>query len=62
MPGFVLSAGLKLVDRKLQEKAQFSLYKLDPLKLGAPNIFIPAFFIVGIEDEVIPIEHTGELF
>ena len=55
VPGLVLSAGLKLVDRKLQEKAGFSLYKLDPYKLAAPRIFIPAFFIVGIEDEVIPI-------
>jgi hypothetical protein len=55
VPGIVLSAGLKLVDRKLQEKAHFSLYKLDPLKLAAPKIFIPAFFIVGVEDEVIPI-------
>jgi len=48
VPGIVLSAGLKLVDRKLQEKAQFSLYKLDPLKLAAPKIFIPAFFLVGV--------------
>jgi hypothetical protein len=27
-----------------------------------PLLSIPAFFIVGIEDEIIPYEHTSDLF
>jgi hypothetical protein len=26
------------------------------------DIHIPAFFIVGIDDEIIPLEHTKDLF
>jgi esterase/lipase len=29
---------------------------------AATKIHIPAFFIVGIDDEVIPIEHTKDIF
>jgi alpha-beta hydrolase superfamily lysophospholipase len=62
VPGFVLSTALKIINQTLKEKVNFSLYKLNPLKLSAPKLSLPAFFIVGIEDDVIPIEHTGELF
>jgi len=55
VPGILLSAALRIVDKTIQEKAGFSLYSLNPLKNSAPYIEIPAFFIVGIEDEVIPI-------
>ncbi len=62
VPGFVLSAAFKVIEGTIKTKAKFSIYHLDPLKLGAPKIFIPAYFIVGVKDEIIPIEHTGELF
>ena len=55
VPGFVLSTALKIMDRTIKEKAHFSISKLNPLKYGAPKIFIPGFFLVGIEDDVIPI-------
>ena len=62
VPGFVLATALKIIDRTIKEKANFSISKLNPLKYGAPKIFIPGFFIVGINDDVIPIQHTGDLF
>ena len=62
VPGIILSAALRLIDRTVQEKAKFSLFSLDPLNTAAPLLHIPAFFIVGIQDEVIPIQHTSDLF
>lgn len=62
IPKLVLSAALKIVSSTIKDKAHFSISSLNPLKYGAPRIFIPAFFIVGVEDDIIPIEHTGELF
>lgn len=59
VPGFVLSTALKMIERTIKEKNGFNISKLNPLKYGAPKIFIPSFFIVGIDDDVIPIEHTG---
>ena len=61
VPGLVLSAALKIMDGTVREKGKFSLYDIDPFK-KAPSITIPAFFIVGIEDEIIPYEHTSDLF
>jgi fermentation-respiration switch protein FrsA (DUF1100 family) len=29
---------------------------------AVPCLHIPAFFIVGIDDEIIPIDHTKDLF
>lgn len=48
IPGLVLSAAFKIISSTIKEKAKFSIYKLNPLKNGAPKIFIPAFFIVGV--------------
>lgn len=48
IPGLVLSAAFKIISNTIKDKAKFSIYKLDPLKLSAPKIFIPAFFIVGV--------------
>ena len=59
VPGFVLSTALKIVNRTIKEKANFSIFDINPLKTSAPKIKIPAFFLVAVEDEVIPIEHTG---
>lgn len=62
IPGLVLSAALKIMDGTVRQKAKFSLYEIDPYKKAAPFVNVPAFFIVGIEDEVIPIDHTSDLF
>jgi hypothetical protein len=59
VPGFVLSTALKIIDKTIKEKANFSLSQLNPLKYAAPKIYTPGFFMVGINDDVIPIEHTG---
>ena len=48
VPGFVLSTAFKIIDKTIRQRAGFSLYSLDPLNKSAANIFIPAFFIVGI--------------
>lgn len=61
IPGLVLSAALKIMDGTVKQKGKFSLYDIDPFK-KVPLLSIPAFFIVGIEDEIIPYEHTSDLF
>jgi pimeloyl-ACP methyl ester carboxylesterase len=62
IPKLVLNGALKIISGTIQQKADFSIYDLNPLKYAAPKLTIPAFFIVGIDDEVIPIEHTKDLF
>ena len=54
IPGLVLSAALKIINRTIKEKANFSITKINPYK-EAPKSVIPAYFIVGINDEVIPL-------
>ena len=61
IPSFVLSPAFRLLKSTIKEKAQFSLSDLNPMK-AVPHLKVPAMFVVGVEDEVIPIEHTMQLF
>jgi len=62
IPNFILNGILKILSKTIKEKANFSIYDLNPLKKAAPFIDTPAFFIVGVDDEIIPLDHTKELF
>jgi fermentation-respiration switch protein FrsA (DUF1100 family) len=32
------------------------------LKYSVPGLYCPAFFIVALEDDIVPTEHTKELY
>lgn len=49
IPKIVLNGALKIISGTIQQKANFNLYDLNPMKIVS-NIHLPAFFIVGIED------------
>ena len=50
IPMFILSGALKIISGTIQEKAEFDIYKLNPLKYEVPYVKYPAFFIVGRDD------------
>lgn len=47
IPKIVLSGAFKIISGTIQQKANFSIYDLNPMKVVS-NINIPGFFIVGI--------------
>lgn len=62
IPSLIISGALKIIAGTIQEKAKFDIYKLNPLKYEVPFLTYPAFFIVGIQDDLIPPEHTVSLY
>lgn len=58
IPMLILAAALKIISGTIEEKAKFSIYKINPLKYNVSSTTQPAFFIVGVDDELIPPEHT----
>ena len=62
VPSFVLAGAIKIISKTVEDKANFSIYNINPLKYSVPGLYCPAFFIVAIEDEIVPCEHTKELF
>ena len=55
IPKIVLNAALKIISGTIKEKAGFSIYDLNPMKNAVGKLEVPAFFVVGIDDEIIPI-------
>jgi hypothetical protein len=47
---FVLAGALKIISKTIEEKANFSIYKINPLKYCVPGLHTPAYFLVGAED------------
>lgn len=62
IPMFVLAGALKIIANTIQDKANFSIYNINPLKYSVPGLICPAFFIVSVDDDVIPADHTLKLF
>ena len=62
IPNFILSAALKIIGKTIKQKANFDIFDVNPLKFGAPYIYIPGMFIVAIDDEIIPWKHTADVF
>lgn len=55
VPSFILNGGLKIISKTILDKGKFDIFDLNPYKQCAPGIMVPGFFIVGIEDEIIPL-------
>jgi alpha/beta superfamily hydrolase len=58
VPSFVLAAAIKIISKTVEDKAGFSIYNINPLKYSVPGLYCPAFFVVALEDEIVPPEHT----
>lgn len=54
LPNFILTGGLKIIAKTISDKANFDIFTLNPYKTCA-SLMTPGFFIVGIEDEIIPL-------
>lgn len=55
IPRIVINGALKIISGTISQKANFNIYDLNPLKYAIPKILIPGLFIVGIDDEIIPV-------
>lgn len=54
VPSFVLAGAIKIISKTVEDKANFSIYNINPLKYSVPGLYCPAFFIVAIEDDIVP--------
>lgn len=54
------SVAFKLIRSKVKEKSGIELQEMNPLE-RVERAFIPAFFIHGTQDQLIPFEHSVEL-
>lgn len=61
IPDFLINAALSIIKGTIKTKADFDIYKLNPIKC-CQNIKSPGFFIHAMNDELIPLDHTLSLF
>lgn len=58
IPSFVLAGAIKIISKTIEDKAGFSIYNINPIKYSVPGLYCPAFFIVALDDEIVPNDHT----
>jgi hypothetical protein len=61
LPKFIIDGALKIVQGTVKKKNGLDIYKLKPLE-NVSNTFQPALFIHAINDELINVEHSINLF
>ncbi|CAD8063323.1 unnamed protein product [Paramecium primaurelia] len=61
VPSFAISAGLSMIRKTIQSKANFDIENINPLKNHVSKAFIPAFFIAADEDTFVLPHHTKKL-
>ena len=61
IPSIIVNAAYKLLKSTVKTKAKFNLSDLNPEK-AVPFLTVPAFFVVGVDDNIIPVQHTLSLF
>jgi alpha-beta hydrolase superfamily lysophospholipase len=61
LPKFIIDGALKIVQGTIKKKNGLDIYKLKPLE-NVSNTFQPALFIHAINDELINVEHSINLF
>ncbi|CAD8073106.1 unnamed protein product [Paramecium sonneborni] len=62
VPSFAISAGLSMIRKTIQSKANFDIENINPLKNHVSKAFIPAFFIAAEEDTFVLPHHTKKLY
>ena len=61
LPSFIIDGALKIVQGTVKKKNGLDIYKLRPID-NVSNTFVPALFIHAINDELIKVEHSINLF
>eukprot|EP00923_Selenidium_pygospionis_P037775 GHVN01066134.1.p1 GENE.GHVN01066134.1~~GHVN01066134.1.p1 ORF type:complete len:434 (+),score=51.25 GHVN01066134.1:1514-2815(+) len=61
LPKFMVSMAMKMLGKTIQEKAQFSIDDLEPIK-HVDQTFIPSFFIAANSDTFIQPHHSDKLY
>jgi len=61
LPKFIIDGALKIVQGTVKKKNGLDIYKLKPLE-NVSNTFQPALFIHAINDELINVDHSINLF
>ena len=61
LPKFIIDGALKIVQGTIKKKNGLDIYKLKPSE-NVSNTFQPALFIHAINDELINVEHSINLF
>ena len=54
IPSLIIAGALKIIAGTIQEKANFDIYKINPLKYEVPFLKYPVLFVVGMQDDMIP--------
>ena len=57
IPSFIVDFVFLFLKKSIKEKIGCDIEEINPIN-GVKNIKIPGFFIHGIKDELIPVEHT----
>ncbi len=57
IPNFIVDLVFVFLKKSIKEKIGCDIEEINPIK-GVKDIKIPGFFIHGIKDELIPVEHT----
>jgi dipeptidyl aminopeptidase/acylaminoacyl peptidase len=61
LPHFVLDTALSFIRKTIQKKNDMDIYKLQPISY-ASKTNTPGFFVHAMNDELIPLEHSINLF
>ena len=61
LPKFIIDGALKIVQGTVKKKNGLDIYKLKPIE-NVSNTFQPAIFVHAINDELINVEHSINLF
>ena len=61
LPDFLINGILKIISGTIKEKNGIDIFKLNPIE-EAENTFQPAIFIHAINDQLINLQHTMDIF
>eukprot|EP00668_Euglena_longa_P018950 GGOE01023613.1.p1 GENE.GGOE01023613.1~~GGOE01023613.1.p1 ORF type:complete len:561 (+),score=97.09 GGOE01023613.1:47-1684(+) len=61
VPGWLVSAGLWVIGRTVQQRAGFDIACLTPIT-SVPAARVPCLFAHAVEDRLIPAEHSRQLY
>lgn len=50
VPSFMVGGAAKIISKSVQDKADFDLNNVNPVKYVAPGLSCPAFFIASVND------------
>ena len=61
LPDFLINGILKIISGTIKEKNGIDIFKLNPIE-KAENTFQPAIFVHAINDQLINLQHTMDIF